>query len=51
MPTSQPDVRFRAAVTRVLATGNGADRQRRALRAGSLATVLDLLTHITTEGC
>lgn len=41
----------RAAVTRVLATGNGAARQRRALRAGSLATVLDLLTHTTTEGC
>ncbi|TQC41702.1 YbdK family carboxylate-amine ligase, partial [Rhodococcus sp. WS4] len=41
----------RAAVTRVLATGNGAARQRRALRAGSLATVVDLLTHTTTEGC
>jgi carboxylate-amine ligase len=41
----------RAAVTQILATGNGAARQRRALRSGSLTAVLDLLTHTTTEGC
>ncbi|NHU48975.1 hypothetical protein [Rhodococcus sp. A14] len=38
------------AVTQILPTGNGADRQNRTLPPGSFTAVLDLPTH-TTEGC
>ncbi|MDT2009429.1 YbdK family carboxylate-amine ligase [Rhodococcus opacus] len=41
----------RAAVTAVLAGGNGAVRQRRALRIGGLPGVTDMVARRTTEGC
>ena len=41
----------RAAATRILAVGNGAARQRRALQSGSLTAVLALLARTTTEDC
>ncbi|WP_280296189.1 hypothetical protein [Nocardia abscessus] len=41
----------RDAMAAVLAGGNGAMRQRRALRAGGLMGVIDSATHSTIEGC
>lgn len=43
--------RTRSAMTAVLAAGNGAIRQRRALRTGGLTGVTEMAAHLTTEGC
>lgn len=41
----------RTAVAAVLAAGNGAVRQRRALRTGGLTGVTEMAARWTTEGC